>query len=91
MRAERWLILVVFGYAAAAGLPRAFADSQQQTVTCKDGSTSKAGQGACSHHGGVATTPPMVKCKDGAMSHAGRGACSGHGGVATGPAELNAR
>ena len=23
------------------------------TVTCKDGSTSKAGKGACSHHGGV--------------------------------------
>jgi hypothetical protein len=23
------------------------------TVTCKDGTTSKAGQGACSHHGGV--------------------------------------
>jgi hypothetical protein len=24
------------------------------TVTCKDGSTSAAGRGACSHHGGVA-------------------------------------
>jgi hypothetical protein len=23
------------------------------TVTCKDGSTSKAGKGACSHHGGI--------------------------------------
>ena len=23
------------------------------TVTCKDGTTSKAGKGACSHHGGV--------------------------------------
>src|SRR5262245_47179599 len=26
----------------------------QQTVTCNDGTTSKAGRGACSHHGGVA-------------------------------------
>jgi hypothetical protein len=24
-------------------------------VTCKDGTTSKEGQGACSHHGGVVT------------------------------------
>jgi hypothetical protein len=24
-------------------------------VTCKDGTTSKGGQGACSHHGGIAT------------------------------------
>jgi hypothetical protein len=24
-----------------------------KTVTCKDGTTSQAGQGACSHHGGV--------------------------------------
>jgi len=24
-----------------------------KTVTCKDGTTSTAGQGACSHHGGV--------------------------------------
>jgi len=28
-------------------------DAQTATVTCKDGSSSKAGQGACSHHGGV--------------------------------------
>ena len=26
------------------------------TVTCKDGTTSKAGKGACSHHGGVNKT-----------------------------------
>jgi hypothetical protein len=26
------------------------------TVECKDGTTSKAGRGACSHHGGVAAT-----------------------------------
>src|SRR2546425_1280525 len=25
-----------------------------ETVTCKDGTTAKAGRGACSHHGGVA-------------------------------------
>jgi|GEM_PF-870120 len=28
------------------------------TVLCKDGTTSKAGQGACSHHGGVASAQP---------------------------------
>jgi len=27
-----------------------------KTVTCKDGTTSTAGQGACSHHGGVKST-----------------------------------
>jgi len=27
-------------------------------VKCKDGTTSKAGRGACSHHGGVAATVP---------------------------------
>ena len=27
-------------------------------VECKDGTTSKAGRGACSHHGGVAATVP---------------------------------
>src|SRR5262245_5906747 len=29
------------------------AETAAATVTCKDGSTSKSGKGACSHHGGV--------------------------------------
>lgn len=34
------------------------------TVQCKDGSTSKAGRGACSHHGGVATAANDVRSED---------------------------
>ena len=33
----------------------------QQTVTCNDGSTSKAGRGACSHHGGVAKSSAQAQ------------------------------
>jgi hypothetical protein len=53
-----------------------------QEVTCKDGTTSKAGRGACSHHGGIAAA--TARCKDGTMSYAKQheGACSHHGGVA---------
>jgi len=63
-----------------------------KTVTCQDGTTSKAGRGACSHHGGVAAAQPApeaaekpagtVTCRDGSTSKPGRGACSHHGGVA---------
>ena|SRR5690349_7457639 len=66
-----------------------------KTVTCTDGTTSRSGRGACSHHGGVAAAQPetskaapaekpaaaTVTCKDGTTSKAGRGACSHHGGV----------
>lgn len=69
-----------------------------QAVTCKDGTTAaKAGRGACSHHGGVAsaTASPRVSrapaapkvgesvsCRDGTTTNVtGRGACSHHGGV----------
>jgi hypothetical protein len=46
------LSVVVLSFALAGP---AFAQSTPQaTVTCKDGSTSKSGRGACSHHGGVA-------------------------------------
>src|ERR1700688_2948856 len=41
--------LVAFGAATA---PTYAADSAT-TVTCKDGTSSKGGKGACSHHGGV--------------------------------------
>ena len=35
-----------------------------QTVQCNDGTTSKAGRGACSHHGGVASTTSGAKRDD---------------------------
>ena len=44
----------------------AFARSKKTNseVTCKDGTTSKAGQGACSHHGGVEdAAAPKAKAK----------------------------
>jgi hypothetical protein len=58
-------------------------------VTCTDGTTSKSGQGACSHHGGISTTlpPPPAgstgKCKDGTYTQSPQrsGACSQHGGI----------
>ena len=55
--------------------------SDAAMVTCKDGSTAKAGQGACSHHGGMA--PATAKCKDGSFwyNKEHSGACSDHGGV----------
>ena len=44
------------------------AESSDHTVTCKDGTTSHAGKGACSHHGGVekggASTSAQAKKKD---------------------------
>jgi hypothetical protein len=85
-------LLVVILTAAAPAVVRA------EPVTCKDGATSKAGPGACSHHGGVADadqapatvtakrTPKAkasVKCADGTTGTAGRGACSHHGGMDT--------
>jgi hypothetical protein len=40
--------------AAALALPAAAKSSKKAEVTCADGTTSKAGRGACSHHGGIA-------------------------------------
>jgi hypothetical protein len=70
-------IYAIIGSLAAASLAltsAAYADD----ATCKDGTSSRSGRGACSHHGGVAK---MVGCKDGTTSVSGRGACSHHGGV----------
>ncbi|HWE24374.1 MAG TPA: DUF3761 domain-containing protein [Myxococcales bacterium] len=47
------LSLVLVPAAAEAKSKKAAA-----TVTCKDGTTSKAGRGACSHHGGVSQAAP---------------------------------
>ena len=40
--------------AAALALPAAAKSASKAEVTCADGTTAKAGRGACSHHGGVA-------------------------------------
>ena len=53
--------------------------AQEMKVSCKDGTKSAGGQGACSGHGGVADA--LVTCKDGTKSAGGQGACSSHGGV----------
>src|SRR5262252_5243407 len=54
MRRLKWLILVAFAAVGTARIPSAVADTESM-VTCKDGTTSKGGKGACSHHGGVAS------------------------------------
>lgn len=62
--------------------------ARADSVVCGDGSTSRAGRGACSHHGGIAPRAqaheqePRVRCEDGTLSDTGRGACSHHGGMA---------
>jgi hypothetical protein len=49
--------------ALALALP-AQAKSSKAEVTCGDGTTSKPGRGACSHHGGVASKKPGEKKSD---------------------------
>ena len=56
--------------------------AQAMKVTCKDGTKSAGGQGACSSHGGVSAAL-KVTCADGSKSAGGQGACSSHGGIAT--------
>jgi hypothetical protein len=52
---RRALVLALalsFGLTGGAFIPAAVAQSAA-SVTCQDGTTGKAGRGACSHHGGV--------------------------------------
>lgn len=72
------LVLALFGLSSA--VYAAESTSTPKMVTCKDGTKAEAGQGACSHHGGV-QSHKMVMCTDGTKSEAGQGACSHHGGV----------
>jgi len=55
--------------------------STPKTVTCKDGTTSTAGQGACSHHGGVKP----------ATTHHSTSSSSTHGSSATNPKGATAK
>jgi hypothetical protein len=52
-------LLAAFALALPAAAKSASKDDAQ--VTCSDGTTSKAGRGACSHHGGVATAKDVDK------------------------------
>jgi hypothetical protein len=56
--------------------------AQAMKVTCRDGTKSAGGQGACSSHGGGAEAL-TVTCADGTKSAGGQGACSSHGGIKT--------
>ena len=52
------VMAVAFGVGAifiAPSSAHAQSTATAAQVTCKDGTTSKGGQGACSHHGGIAT------------------------------------
>ena len=66
MGARRALLVLRFVFAGSvfAGIvfaPAASVVAQEAaTVTCKDGSSSKGGKGACSHHGGVAKGEPST-------------------------------
>jgi hypothetical protein len=46
--------LVIGTIAFAPSAAKAQSTATAQMVTCKDGTSSKGGQGACSHHGGIA-------------------------------------
>jgi hypothetical protein len=48
-------MVAVGAFVLAPRAVRAQSTATAQMVTCKDGTTSKGGQGACSHHGGIAT------------------------------------
>ena len=52
-------LLAAFALALPAAVKSASKDDAQ--VTCSDGTTSKAGRGACSHHGGVASEKDVEK------------------------------
>src|SRR5437588_9724885 len=49
--------------ASALDLPAAAKTAKKADVTCTDGTTAKAGRGACSHHGGVADEKTVAKKK----------------------------
>lgn len=49
----------------APGTVRAQSTATAQMVTCKDGTSSKGGQGACSHHGGIATAAAAMSTPGG--------------------------
>jgi len=49
----RLSLALIVGLGLLSSAPLQAQDAATAAVTCKDGSSSKGGQGACSHHGGV--------------------------------------
>jgi len=83
-RSIAFTLITLLAFVSVPVCRAADAPPAPKAVSCKDGTTSKAGHGACSHHGGVDPNgPPAALCKDGTTSKAGQGACSHHGGVAS--------
>jgi Protein of unknown function (DUF3761) len=56
---------VIGAIAFAPRAVKAQSTATAQMVTCKDGTKSKGGQGACSHHGGIATGAMMASTPGG--------------------------
>jgi len=49
-----WSALIAFAFTASLpAYSQTASPGADKTVTCKDGSMSKSGRGACSHHGGI--------------------------------------
>jgi hypothetical protein len=66
-------ILVPLLSALALSLPAAAKSASKDAgaqVTCKDGSRSKSGRGACSHHGGVASAQAQQQPQKSAKNNA---------------------
>ncbi len=63
MKNKIGLSLAALAACFALGLPAQSALAKTHMVACKDGTHAKAGRGACSGHGGVATTASHAKAK----------------------------
>ena len=51
---------IALALALVVGAPSLALAQQKAQVTCKDGSASKGGRGACSRHGGIAAQTPAM-------------------------------
>lgn len=74
------IALALFG-ATLLSAPAARA-AEAATVTCKDGTTSPGGRGACSHHGGVAKAAAATAPAAAAPAPASQGGAAGTGAAA---------
>jgi hypothetical protein len=96
MRASRVALVAAlfsfstFAFAAESTDTDTTGATPPKTVTCKDGTTSTAGQGACSHHGGV---KHPTSSASGSSAHAAGGSSGhpAHAGNATNPQGATAK
>jgi Protein of unknown function (DUF3761) len=91
----RLSLLLLVGMSLIAATPSQAQDTATVTVSCTDGSSSKAGRGACSHHGGVnkgATTSGDTATSTSSPDTAGKAASTAAGPTSsrTAPASNNA-